>query len=57
MINEDALKSILETHTELIYNLLEREERNKPDPDQKKLDTLEEYKENLLRIIREKVGS
>ena len=32
MIAEQALRAILQTQTDLIYNLLEREENNKPRP-------------------------
>ena len=53
MINEDRLRSILQTHTDLIYNLLDREEESKASPDEKKLKLLQEYRDSLTNLINE----
>jgi hypothetical protein len=53
MIDEQTLRSILQTHTDLIYNLLEREENNKTSPDEKKLKLLQEYRQSLTNLVNE----
>lgn len=51
MIAEQALRAILQTQTDLIYNLLEREENNKPKPDEKKIELLMGYKNSLIDLV------
>jgi hypothetical protein len=55
MINEEVLRSVLHTQTEIIYNLLEDKENSKTPVDDERIIYLKESRDSLLKLINEQL--